>query len=384
MIKIYVLMKIVLDPQIFNNQSYGGISRYYVEVFSILSTKQDVKVIVPLLLTNNVYFNHSKLITKKQKQSNLLIKIFRFLRISIRSKVRKSSLAYCIKTIKTQDFDLFVPTYYDPYFLDSIGLTPFVLTVYDMTHELLPQYFFNDKQNVVKNKLLLMERATKIIAVSENTKKDIIRLYPQINSDKIQVIYHGCSIDFNPKIKVDLPTKYILFVGARDGYKNFLLLIDALKNILLEDLSLFLVCAGGGDFSIEEKDIIFKLGLKNKIICRQFKEVELGTYYKNAICFVFPSMYEGFGIPILEAMACGCPIILSDSSSFPEVAGEAGIYFKNNDSVDLETKILKVIKNSDFREEYSLKGLLRVKEFSWKIAAEKCYELYEEAITIKK
>jgi glycosyltransferase involved in cell wall biosynthesis len=372
-------MKIVLDPQIFNSQKYGGISRYYTEIFSILSKKPKVIVSVPLYITNNVYFNQSSLISVKQKRNSRIIKILSFFGISTRSRVKKASFAEVIKSVSHKNFDLFIPTYYNPYFLEYINSTPFVLTVYDMIHELFPQFFLDDVQNIPENKYLLMEKATKIIAVSENTKRDIIRLCPEIDSSKIEVIYHGCSIKVDLKVKVYLPSKYILFVGARENYKNFFFLANSIKEMLFADSDLFLVCAGGGDFSEEENVFIEDLGLKKRIVQRNFKEEELSSYYKNAICFVFPSMYEGFGIPVLESMACGCPIVLTNSSSFPEVAGEAGIYFENNNQEDLREKIEKVMTDNVFRTEQVQKGLIQAQKFTWEDAAEKCYKLYVEA-----
>jgi glycosyltransferase involved in cell wall biosynthesis len=373
-------MKILLDPQIFNSQKYGGISRYYTEIFSILSLKSNVHVTVPLYTTKNVYFNASSLITEKQKENFRIFKLFSFFGISLRKRVKKASFLEAIKSFAQDNFDLFIPTYYDPYFLEHIGSKPFVLTVYDMIHELFPQYFLGEKQNTVENKNLLMERATKIIAVSENTKRDIIRLCPKIDSNKIVVIYHGCSIKVHSNIKVDLPSKYILFVGVRENYKGFLFMINAIKDMLLANSQLFLVCAGGGGFSKGENDFIVNLGLKKKIIQRNFKEEELGVYYKNAICFVFPSMYEGFGIPVLESMASGCPIVLTNNSSLPEVAGDAGIYFEYNNSEDLKNKIEKVMSDSVFRTDYIQKGLIQAQKFTWNDAAEKCYKLYCEVV----
>lgn len=373
-------MKIVLDPQIFNSQKYGGISRYYTEIFSILSKKTDVDVSVPLYITNNVYFNQSSLISVRQKKNARFIQILSFFGISTRKRVKRASFAEAIKSISKKNFDLFIPTYYDSYFVEYIDSIPFVLTVYDMIHELFPQYFLDDTQNIAVNKYLLMEKATKIIAVSENTKRDIIRLCPKIDSNKIEVIYHGCSLKVNSNIIVDLPSKYILFVGARENYKNFFFLVNSIKEILDADSELILLCAGGGKFSDKENKFIGNLGLNKKIIQINFKEEELGSYYKNAICFVFPSMYEGFGIPVLESMTSGCPIVLTNSSSFPEVAGDAGIYFENNNADDLREKIIKVMTDNVYRTEYVNKGLIQVQKFTWEDAAEKCYKLYAQTI----
>lgn len=372
-------MTILLDPQIYYHQDYGGISRYYTEIFEILNKKKESEIILPVFVSSNIYLNESNLINKIEKLKYFAIVLLFSFGIITPVKIKKASISKLRKSISRQKYHLFIPTYYDPYFLEYIGQKPFVLTVYDMIHEIFPHYFKYDVATV-KNKLLLMEKATKIIAVSENTKKDILRIYPQIDSSKIEVIYHGCSISVNENLQLNLPSKYILFVGSRLIYKNFILLVNSLKCTLLKDTDLFLVCAGGGEFSEEENHLIVQLGLRDKIVYRNFQEEELGGYYKNAICFVFPSLYEGFGLPILESMACGCPIVLSNSSAFPEVAGQAGIYFENNNSEDLKEKVERVINDVDFRNDFKRKGLLQVQKFTWSEMAEKCYDLYKRAI----
>lgn len=224
-----------------------------------------------------------------------------------------------------------------------------------------------------------MEKATKIIAVSENTKKDILRIYPHLDKKKIQVIYHGNSIKINESKLINLPEEYLLFVGVRDGYKNFKFLVESISETLKVNKKLKLVCAGGGKFKNEELQFISQLNLDEQIIQKNFSEDQLGLFYKNALCFIFPSMYEGFGIPVLESMACGCPIILTNSSSFPEVAGEAGIYYELNNKIDLRDKIESIIYDKELRNKYSLKGKLQVERFNWKDASKKCLDLYIDA-----
>lgn len=373
-------MKILLDPQIFNSQKYGGISRYYTEIFSVLFNKNKAEIEIPLYFTNNVYFNESVLITKSQKKNSFLLQSLSNLGISIRKITKKRNNKSGAKAMIHQDYDLFVPTYYDPSFLEYIGSKPFVLTVYDMIHELFPKYFENHDPTS-KNKLLLMEKATKIIAVSQNTKNDIIRLYPHIDAAKIEVIYHGNSIKIDPNVSVALPSNYILFVGVREHYKNFTFFINAITELLKNDPTLNVVCAGGGKFNSKEIQFIKSLGFENQISHKNFKENELGQFYKKAKCFVFPSMYEGFGIPVLESMASGCPVVLAQHSSFPEVAGNAGVYFDLNDPEDLKNKINLLLNDENLRNEYAGKGLIQVQKFNWENAAEQCFELYKKAIS---
>jgi glycosyltransferase involved in cell wall biosynthesis len=375
-------MKIILDPQAFNMQTYGGITRYYTEIFSQLKKNKELSITLPIHESKNAYVGDSGLleIENKERLVSILLNSVNSIGISTRSLKRKMEQIKLKNAFLNSNFDLFIPTFYNPYFLEYIGETPFVLTVYDMIHELFPQYFKADPWSVRVNKKVLMEKATKIIAVSNNTKKDILATYPQIDESKIEVIYHGSSIKVNENIKITLPSNYILFVGLRDNYKNFYFLVESIQELLILDPTLKLICAGGGKFKEEEVEFIKKLGLQNQIEQRYFEEEQLGLFYKNAQCFVFPSMYEGFGIPVLESMACGCPIILSNSSSLPEVAGDAGIYFDLSSKEDLKEKIALVLKDSNFRNEYILKGLERVKLFTWEKAASQCLELYNKAI----
>ena len=375
-------MKILLDPQIFNQQTYGGISRYYSEVFSILSKKKDVKIILPIYKSDNAYISKTQLLVEN-RLLNSLYSILSAVKISTRSLRKKKSDKLLDKFFEENSYDLFVPTYYNPYFLNKINGKPFVLTVYDMIHELMPQYFENDPYNVVEFKSILIKKASKIIAVSNNTKKDILKFYPQIDPDKIEVIYHGSSIKIEPNVKVDLPPNYILYVGSRADYKNFKFLVKAITPLLKANPNLKLLAAGGGKFDDDELKWIKSLCLENQIVQKSFKENELGHFYQNAELFVFPSLYEGFGIPVLEAMATGCPIILTKHGSFPEIAGEAGIYFDSNSEEDLRDKIQMLLNDKKLRAKFAKKGLEQVKKYNWKDAAEKCLKVYKEAISLK-
>jgi glycosyltransferase involved in cell wall biosynthesis len=371
-------MKILLDPQIFDQQRYGGISRYYTELFSIILQKKN-KVIIPFYSTANIYYGQSILVTFQQKVYSLYIRFLSKFRIRYKEDTIARNKKYLKDTVLRQQYDLFIPTYYNPYFVKDIGSKPFVLTVYDMIHELFPEYFKNDPMMVVENKKYLMEKATRIIVVSENTKQDIIKIYPHIDSTKIDVVYHGCSMKIVHKSIDYLPVNYILFVGVRNNYKNFTFLVTSIAEFLISNPNLYLICAGGGAFNTNENDLICKFGLENQVIQRSFQEDELAAFYKDAKCFVFPSLYEGFGIPVLESMTCGCPVVLAHHSSFPEVAGKAGVYFELNNSKDLKDKIEMLVQDESLRNEYSQKGLEQVKNFSWEKAARECLAVYKKA-----
>lgn len=373
-------MKILIDPQIFIDQKFGGISRYYTELYAALNNHKEAEISCPILHTDNIHFKESELYQNSfQKRNAFFIKISKLIRYFLPRKLKKRSAKRFINLVKEQDYDLVIPTYYNVDFLDFIGEKPFVLTVYDMIHEIFAEHFTNDKITV-PNKKILIERATKIIAISESTKADILRIYPHINPSKIEVVYLSHSITFDNVPKVSLPKNYILFVGNRGLYKNFIFFLNAVAPILKNYPDLTLICAGGSKFSEEETQLIESLGLTNKVIQQNFEDAELPAYYQHAKCFVFPSAYEGFGIPVLEAMACGCPVVLANHSSFPEVAGDAGVYFEINNQQDLKAKIESLLTNEALRKNYSLNGLTQVQKFSWEKTVKECYEIYTRVI----
>ncbi len=373
-------MKVLLDPQIFNDQKFGGISRYFAEVLIELKNDPKVEVDFPIVYTNNFHLKEVYNIEGDGKSGFYkMLSGISFLKKKYTKKLHRYNIKRTEKHLKNQNFDVFVPTYYGTYFLKDIGKKSFVLTVYDMIHEVLPQYFTKDKFTV-KNKLELMEKATKIIAISESTKNDILKIYPHIDGSKIDVVYLSDSIDPLKSANVDLPKKYILFVGNRADYKNFDFFLKSVAPILKADPELYLVCAGGNGFTSKEVQHIESLKVGKQLIQQNFGDSELATYYKNALLFVFPSEYEGFGIPVLESMSCGCPVVLARHSSFPEVAGDAGVYFELGNENYLREKVQSLISNPELRKEFSEKGLAQAKKFSWKKTARECLEVYKSAI----
>lgn len=366
-------MKILYDHQIFTLQKYGGISRYFYELVREFNTMQNIDYEISLLLSNNYYISdkkfvnyidllHQKNFRGKHRIFNLLNKLFSILKL------------------KQKEFDIFHPTYYDPYFLKHIGNKRFVLTVHDMIHEKFKEMFpINDR--TTERKRILVHNASKIISVSNNTKKDLIDLFG-VDESKIEVIYHGNSMDpnANSDIRFNLPNRYLLFVGNRGGYKNFERFINSVSKIIKEYKDLYIVCAGGNEFNIREKQLFSELGISNRILQYNLDDKNLAYFYKNALAFVFPSLYEGFGIPILEAFACGCPVICSNTSSFPEVAGSGAFYFDPYSEESIKNAVLRIIEDSSLRERLVIEGYERVKQFSWKKTAEKTKLIYESLL----
>lgn len=364
---------ILLDPQIFLTQKFGGISRLFVELWKNYNKRTEINIDCPLLYSENYHLAESAIGPRN------IFNFFHHLHFRgsgrIKDRLKTASINKTVKKLKNGEFDIFLSTYYDTYFLDHLGSKPFILTVYDMIHEVFPEYFVADK-TTVRQKKLLIEKANKIIAISEQTKKDILKFYPYISPQKIAVIYLSQSIiDGGVTFVKELPDNYILFVGNRGAYKNFELFAETAVPFLKEDPSLYIVCAGGGKLLDKEIKMLHKLGIWEKVIQANYKDSELAAFYKAAKVFVFPSAYEGFGIPTLEAMKCGCPVILANSSSLPEVGGDAALYFESGNKSSLGDAIREILNNEKLRNELIRKGYLRANEFSWKKTAEKYFNV---------
>lgn len=360
--------RILIDPQVFLNQKYGGISRSYAEIWKYIHVNNtEYLVDCPLYYSENLHLMEIGL---------LPINFFKFLHNysfkglgRIKDQLKKRSIKRTSKILSNKSTDYFLCTYYDTYFLKYIGDIPLILTVYDMIHEIFPQYFIND-QTTVTNKKKLLERANIIIAISENTKNDILRIYPHLKESKIKVVPLAQSIvDGKLKRDLKLPEEYILYVGNRELYKNFDFFIECATRVLKEYPSLYVVCAGGGEFKVNEIKNLKSLGIYDKVRQINFYDSELGLIYKGSKVFVFPSLYEGFGIPTLEAMKCGCPVILSKTSCMQEVAGDAAIYFQPNDNESLIRSIKNILVDNEFKNRLIEKASERVKLFTWEKTA---------------
>ena len=361
-------MKVLLDPQIFLVQKFGGISRLFVEVWKGSVENKDIDFECPLLYSENYHLNESGLEPKN------VFNVFHNLNFKgtgrIKDLLKSSSINKTKKKLKAQQFDVFLSTYYDTYFLEHLNKKPFILTVYDMIHEIFPEYFTSDTKTIPRKKILI-ENADKIIAISKQTKKDILKFYPTVSADKIDVVYLSQTIIENgTSIADQLPKNFILFVGNRGAYKNFKLFVETAVPFLKADPTLYIVCAGGGRLLEKEIEMLKELGINERITQKDYKDSELASFYKKAKFFVFPSAYEGFGIPTLEAMKCGCPVILADSSCLPEIGGGAAVYFESGNSSSLANAIDTMLKDQLLRKDLIEKGFRRVQEFSWEKTAE--------------
>lgn len=272
----------------------------------------------------------------------------------------------------------FSPAHYAPRF----SPVPTVVTIHDLSFFYYPQEFLKKDFYQLKNwTRYSLEKANKVIAVSKTTKKDLINFY-HLPEEKIVVIYNGYekelkiqSSNLKNKIKnFKMNKPYILFVGTIQPRKNILTLIKAFSLLLNEKPQFSLVLVGKKGWLYQkmfaEIESNYSLLLKNqKIVFLDYVDDQLLTLlYQNAFAFVLPSFYEGFGIPLLEAMSFNCPVISSFSSSLPEIGADACLYFDPHSPFDLKEKMLELVNNPELKKELIKKGKERIKFFSW----EKC------------
>jgi len=366
-------MKILYDHQIFTSQKYGGISRYFYELIYEFDQIESVQTKTALFVSNNHYISDKKYVNY---MNFIPHKEFRG-KQRLMNLINKSNT---ILELKKQDFDIFHPTYYDPYFLKYIGNKPFILTVYDMIHEKFKDMFLpNDKTS--ENKKLLVEKASKIIAISQSTKNDLIELFG-VDESKIEVVYLGNSMLFKSDMiaNIAVPKRYILFVGSRGGYKNFNRFIKSITTLLIEDKELSVVCAGGGKFITKEIKLLKDLEISKQVVQYDLDDEVLAYFYKNAQLFVFPSLYEGFGIPVLEAFSCNCPLVCSNSSSLPEIAADGAYYFDPYNENSIKNAISQVLNDINLRDKLVQNGTKRLEYFSWKQTALQTQKIYESVL----
>jgi glycosyltransferase involved in cell wall biosynthesis len=275
---------------------------------------------------------------------------------------------------------LFMPMHSLPLFRSKKIKT--VVTIHDLAFKFFPDHF--PKKDLRRLNFFTdyaIKHSDKIIAISNSTKNDLLKIYSKINSDKIKVIYHGYDKELfhenispeeikktSTKYKIQ-DTRYIIFVGTIQPRKNIEGLLKAFeilrKKEKYKDLGLVIAgCAGWLAKNIVEK--IRKT--PGALMTGKFETKDLPAFISGAEVFVLPSLYEGFGLPVLEAMACGTPVVAADNSSLSEIVADAGLLFDPNSGEKLANVLLEILENDKLRNSLREKGLERAKKFSW----EKC------------
>jgi glycosyltransferase involved in cell wall biosynthesis len=243
-----------------------------------------------------------------------------------------------------------------------------------MIPELFPHYFTAGNPHTGKHDAC--KSASAIFAISERTKRDLLDLYPDLDGQRVVVTPLAVDTNFFRANARGEDDSSLLFVGSRHTYKNFSVFAEAAAILLSEDPSLRVVCVGGGPLLPDEIAPFRARNVDSRISQRNASDSELAGYYRRARAFVFPSLYEGFGLPILEAFACACPVVLSNASCFPEVAGDAGEYFDPTSADSLLEALRRVLGDAQYRAELRRRGTLRLSDFTWDETARRTANIY--------
>ncbi len=348
-------MKILFDHQIFSSQVFGGISRYHIQLIKYLDSEWEL----PLFFSNNFYLKE-------------LMDIPGFLlSADFRGKNRILERLNRIKTIsaiKKGGFDIFHPTFYGSYALAYLKNKPMVITLHDMTHDRFPELPAAKWEK--KEKYTMARRADAIIVPSRFTADELMKLY-NISADKIHVVYHGGPEWEMPPMPPE--ENRFLFVGTRVGYKNFTIVLEALK--MVPESALLIA---GKPLDNAEETVINDLGIREQIKVVNASDEELKKLYASSSALIFPSLMEGFGLPVLEAFAANCPVICSDIPVFHEVGGEAALYFKPDSPADLARAMKENMKHR-FTENIAAQRA----KFSWQKCAAETRNVYEKVLQNK-
>jgi glycosyltransferase involved in cell wall biosynthesis len=354
-------MKILYDGFIFNLQASGGINRYFAEIISRLPSDH-----VPVIYGSG----GDSLQTPRHE------------RAKFKSRFPWAFVARPLIANWTSGFDLFHPTYYhltEPLEWRRIK-APVVLTVHDFTFQRLG-HLYNKSAKLLAAQQAAIERADFIVCVSQSTQADLAEFYPQAAARSC--VIHLAAMDFSSHA-VQSPVchaPYVLFVGARVFYKNFALAVRTLKRLREHGNDLRLVVAGA-PWTNEEKQLIAREGMNEAVILRESPcDAELATLYRKAVCLLYPSLYEGFGLPPLESMSLGTPVVALRQSSLPEVVGEGGVLV---DPTECSTEafadaIQRLVENKDYCGCLGQKALRQSRKFSWERTTLQTLNVYQAA-----
>lgn len=365
-------MRVAFDQQTFTWQEYGGISRYFCSLATHLSEIPGVQARIFAPIHINAYLPG---VPAAIKTGVKVVPIPRTLRI-----MRNISRVLAVPMMHAYRPDIVHETYYSSMAFAPKGARR-VISAYDLLHE----YYASpsrEKDAFINRKVTAFSRADHIICISENTRRDLMEYY-DIPESKVSVVYLGLEpmVADTGKTPAAGGRPYILYVGQRAGYKNFMGFAKAYASSEWLRDNFMILCFGGGKFTAAEKEELKGCGVsESQVLQVSGDDAALAACYRNADVFVYPSLYEGFGIPPLEAMAAGCPVVCSNTSSIPEVVGEAGEYFDPASIDSIRTAVENVARSSEWRAELTARGYERCLSFTWEKCAAETHSIYQSIL----
>ena len=369
------MLSVFFDHQIFTLQKYGGISRYFVDLALGLKKQNLAK---PKIISA-FHFNEYLRSVRPPARTPSLFLPYSSHRLLNRC-FNPAHNAYTNSIIQQLSPDIIHHTYYSGPSSDKTNI-PNVLTVYDMIHEKYPENFPNS-HILVEAKRQAILSADSIICISNTTLNDLVEIYPTVAQKATPILLDVPKPHIPYSTLPCLPSRpFILYVGHRQGYKNFATLLRSYLSSkhLYQDYDL--VAFGGGPFSSNELAHIANSRVPTKSVTHlSGPDTVLHTLLKTAACLVYPSLYEGFGIPPVEAMHLGCPVVASHSSCLPEVLSDAALYFDPLSSSDLTNVLRKLLGDSELIKHMASAGRSHASTFATGTMIRKTHQLYASLI----
>ena len=351
-------------PEIFTRQRVGGISRYFCELFVALVEHNESFIVHANPEENSLLRAKALALGDRLRlfENRSALRLFHELSldVSFARRMRRESGASVIVH----------HTYYP--FVPFETRRPVVTTIHDLCDERLGRGPAATRRSMIKRRAA--ERADLIIAVSEATKRDIAD-YWGLPEQRIMVAHHGVRQFCAPVTGSFIDEPFLLYVGRRSGYKNFGNAVKAYQCAGLHK-EMALLCFGGGPFSTTETVILEQLGLRKRVIYMNGGDAELHRAYSDALALVYPSLFEGFGLPLLEAMICGCPVVCGHHSSLPEVGGDAVFFADMGDIEALALALKRLVFDNALRSELVARGRCRAATFTWAASANAHVQAY--------
>jgi len=359
-------MRVFFDYSIFTLQNFGGVSKYTVNLVENFSDQ-----VVPLIISpfyKNYYLKNCDFSDKIifYNKAGPLVKY-----LNIFNKI------YFNYKLKTKKPDIVHLSYFnEKNFYDTKA--KIVITEHDLIKE---KFYPEQYQDQIEYKKKLYDKIDQIICVSYNTKKDLQQEY-DIDPAKISVIHHCVNKNRDVRKRFLNIRPFILYVGSRQRYKNFKNVIRSYANSSRLKLDFDFVCFGGGNFLKAEEKFFKDLSIdRGRIHYFEGDELDLNYFYQNARIFVFPSKYEGFGMPLLEAMNMDCPVVCSDIGSFSEIVNDAAIFFNPIDIESIKHKMESLIFDDQLLIDLKQRGKKNIDKYSWRKCSNETEQLYKKILT---
>jgi len=348
---------LTLDSGILGLQKYGGISNYWNKLIESMVCNDELKthVLLPSKIVN-ADFDRSLFTEKNSSLEDIPQKINRYLRADV-----------------NEDCDVFHSSYYrQPMTKSSV----YIVSVYDFIYE---NYIKGIRKFVHQNqKARAIKNADEVICISDSTRRDTLRLYPSLDPSSVHVVHLAVDHEkFFQEQEKDVKFKTaILYVGQRVGYKRFDLAVGAVSNFPQYKLSIV-----GPELNKDEIKLLNSLIPNGWEYVGEVSLEKLRLIYSSAFALIYPSDYEGFGLPILEAMACGCPVLTANNSSLPEIGGDAALYSMRQCSKEYAKKLFLIESE---RDSLVQKGLKRAKDFTWEKTFRNTRSIYLKGLNKKR